>query len=223
MAAQPIAQGAAAQSLAPRRAWLLSLVAIAGCATFLASDLDQRYGAADPARFDRPASAGVGENSRVREILDQRCTVCHGCNDAPCQLNLASYEGLTRGANHEQIYATRVRASEPTRLFFDARSNADWRAKGFYPVLNERNATSEADREGSVLYRLLRLKRAHPFPTEGLLPKERFDFSLDRAQQCPAIEGMAEYERKHPDWGMPYGLPALTPDEHETLARWIEG
>ena len=55
-----------------------------------------------------------------------------------------------------------------------------------------------------------------------MLPKDRFDFSLDRAQQCPAIEGMDAYERKHPEWGMPFGLPALAPAEHEALARWIE-
>ena len=73
-----------------------------------------------------------------------------------------------------------------------------------------------------MLYRLLRLKQRHPAPTEGPLPKERFDLALDRAQQCPAIEGMDEYERKHPDWGMPYALPALTRDEHDTLVRWIE-
>src|SRR4051812_1395262 len=206
------------------RAWApAAVLALAGCATyFAASQLDERYGKPDPARYDQPAPAIAGEYERVRSVLDNRCTVCHGCNDAPCQLSLASYEGVTRGANQEQVYATRVRASEPSRLFFDARSNAAWRAKGFYPVLNERNATPEADREGSVLYRLLRLKRAQPFPDEGVLPKERFDFSLDRAQQCPAVEGMAEYERKHPDWGMPYGLPALTQVDHDTLARWIE-
>src|SRR3954468_4143869 len=170
MAAQPIAQGAAAQSLAPRRAWLLSLVAIAGCATFLASDLDQRYGAADPARFDRPASAGVGENSRVREILDQRCTVCHGCNDAPCQLTPASQEGLPRGASREQVYATRLAPTAPTRLFVDAQTNADWRRKGFHAVLNERSATPEAERDAGVLYRLLKLKQEYPVPV-----RERLD------------------------------------------------
>ena len=69
---------------------------------------------------------------------------------------------------------------------------------------------------------MLRLKQRTPGPTGGVLPKDRFDFSLDRAQQCPAIEGMDAYERKHPEWGMPFGLPALPPAEHEALARWIE-
>lgn len=207
------------------RAWApVAVLALAGCATYFAtSQLDQRYGKPDLARYDRaaPAGAAVGYQD-VKPILDNRCVVCHGCNDAPCQLNLASRQGVTRGANPESVYATRVRTAEPARLFFDAQTNAEWRAKGFYPVLNERAATPEAEREGSALYRMLRQKQQFPGPTDGVLPKDRFDLSLDRAQQCPAIEAMDEYERKHPDWGMPFGLPALSEAEHDTLARWIE-
>ena len=205
------------------RGWaLLSFLALGSCATYYAATLDHRYGAADPARYDRAATAAGAGYAQVKAILDNRCAVCHGCNDAPCQLNLTSYQGLTRGANREQVYATRLLAAEPTRLFLDAQNSAAWRAKGFHPVLNERAATPEAEREAGVLYRLLQLKRAHPLPASALLPRERFDFSIDRAQQCPAIEGMDEYERKYPDWGMPFGLPALSQAEHDTLARWIE-
>ena len=209
------------------RTWsavLLLLLALAGCATYYAAQLDQLYGVPDPARYDRPApaAAAAADYTHVKSILDNRCAVCHGCNDAPCQLNLASHAGLTRGANREQVYATRLLATQPTRLFFDAQSNAAWRAKDFHPVLNERAATPEAERESGVLYRMLRLKQRTPGPAGGVLPKERFDFSLDRAQQCPAIEGMDAYERKHPEWGMPFGLPALLQAEHDALARWIE-
>jgi mono/diheme cytochrome c family protein len=208
------------------RAWApVAVIALAGCATYYAHQLDQRYGKPDPARYDQPAAPAdkaVDYNGRVKDILDSRCAVCHGCNDAPCQLDLASRQGVTRGANPQQVYATRVLTAAPTRLFFDAQTNAEWRSKGFYPVLNERDPAPEANREGSVLYRILRLKRAHPSPVEGVLPKGRFNFSLDDAKQCPAIEGMEEYERKHADWGMPYGLPELTRDEYDTLVRWIE-
>ena len=205
------------------RAWPpVLLLALAGCATYYATQLDQRYGARDPARYDRAAPVTGEGYAQVKSILDSRCAVCHGCNDAPCQLNLASYQGLTRGASREQVYATRLRATEPTRLFLDAQSNAEWRAKGFHPVLNERAATPEAEREAGVLYRLLQLKRAQPPAAGGLLPKERYDFSLDRAQQCPAIEAMDEYQRKYPEWGMPFGMPALPQAEHDALARWIE-
>ena len=81
------------------RAWPpILLLALAGCATFYAAQLDQRFGAADPARYDKPVQAAA-DYPAVKAILDNRCAVCHGCNDAPCQLNLASWQGLTRGAN----------------------------------------------------------------------------------------------------------------------------
>lgn len=205
-------------------ATLILLSALAGCAVYYGARLDERFGTADPARYDRPApaAASAADYTQVKAILDNRCVVCHGCNDAACQLNLASYAGVTRGANPEQVYGTRLLAANPTRLFFDAQSTAAWRAKGFHPVLNERAATPEAEREASVLYRVLRQKQKFPGPASGVLPKDRFDLSLDRAQQCPAIEAMDDYERKHPDWGMPYGLPALSAAEHGTLARWLE-
>src|SRR4051812_35332885 len=91
------------------------LLALAGCATYYSATLDQRYGARDPARYDKAFQAAA-DYPAVKSILDSRCAVCHACSDAPCQLNLASWQGLTRGANREQVYATRVLTAEPTRL-----------------------------------------------------------------------------------------------------------
>jgi len=204
-------------------------LAAAGCAAYYGKELqrlDELYGSADPARYDRPAPAGDGLDFHrdVKPILDGRCVVCHGCYDAPCQLNLASYQGLTRGTSKEMVYATRLGPSEPTRMFIDAQSNAGaagWRAKGFEAVLNERAAGVEANREASVLYRSLRLKRAHPLPPGEPTPRS-LDFSLDRAQQCPAAGAMETFEKKFPDWGMPFGLPGLSEQEFSVLTRWIE-
>ena len=207
------------------RAWLVptlaSVIAAAGCATYYGVQLNDRYGPPDPTRYDRMAASYPAEEyAKVRTIVDQRCSVCHGCNDAPCQLNLASHEGLTRGASRERVYGTRLAATTPTRLFFDVHGAAQWRAQGFHPVLNERSATSEAEREASVLYRLLQLKAVHPLPEVDVL--QGFDFSLDRAEQCPAIETIADYEKKNPLWGMPYGMRGLSAEEQQTLTRWIE-
>lgn len=202
-----------------------AILAAAGCAAYLGQRLDERYGAPDPARYDRPLAqaADVDFQRDVKPILDARCVVCHGCYDAPCQLNLASYQGLTRGALRDSVYdSARIAAAEPTRLFVDAQGTVAWRAKGFTPVLNERAASPEADREASVLYRLVQLRRAHPLPAGPLLPKDRFDFSLDRAQQCPAIETMDSFEQRFPQWSMPFGLPSLSESEFATLARWLE-
>ncbi|QXP83804.1 fatty acid cis/trans isomerase [Methylococcus sp. Mc7] len=210
-----------------RNIFALFLVAlIAGCAAYGRYQLDQRYGAPDPGRFDQSRSTAalpIEYRRDVKPILDSRCVVCHACYDAPCQLQLGSYEGVTRGANGEWVYdAARLLAAEPTRLFQDAASNAEWRTKGFHPVLNERSPAAEPNREAGVLARLLALKRRFDFPQYGLLPQDRYDFSLDRSQQCPAIEEIGRFESEHPEWGMPYGLPPLSERENRTVTAWLE-
>ena len=200
---------------------------VAGCATVVGTmQLDDRFGPTDPARFDRPPAAVSGAPdywNEVRPLLDQRCVSCHACYDAPCQLNLTSYQGLTRGANPNPVYsAARLIADEPTRLGFDALTNAGWRKKGFFPVLNERAQTPEANRDGGVMYRMLALKQMHPGPDSGPVTNPDLDFSLDRTDTCARAETFDEYSRKHPDRGMPFGMPQLTKGEHQTLARWLE-
>ena len=150
----------------------LLIALVAGCATVVGTlQLDDRFGKPDPARFDHPPAAVSGAPDywkEVRPLLDQRCVACHACYDSPCQLNLTSYAGLTRGANPKIVYSSvRLIADEPTRLGFDALTNAGWRQKGFFPVLNERAQTPEANRDGGVMYRMLALKQEHPGRTAG--------------------------------------------------------
>ena len=210
------------------RWWMPAVFAfVAGCAALVGTgDLDQRFGPGDPARFDNPPLAAPGApdyRADVRPILDGRCVACHACYDAPCQLNLASYAGLTRGANALPVYSsTRLVADPPTRLGFDAHSNAQWRAKGFFPVLNERAQTAEGNREAGVLYQMLALKAAHPGADRGPLTDPDLDLSIDRAQVCVAPGGFADYARQHSSRGMPFALPPLSAREHGVLARWIE-
>jgi len=74
----------------------------------------------------------------VQPIFERRCAICHGCYDAPCQVNLTAYEGIVRDANRTPIYdISRLRTAEQTRLFEDAHSVAAWRKKQFFPVLQE--------------------------------------------------------------------------------------
>lgn len=194
---------------------LLLLLALAGCA----HPTPPIQSAAPP-----PTSAGfapVDYWKDVQPILDRRCAVCHGCYDAPCQLNLTAYEGITRGAHKKPVYdGTRLLTAEPTRLFEDAQSVAEWRKKDFFPVLNEQAQPTEAARQAGVLARMLALKRGHPLPTQSPLP-DTFDFSLSRKQQCPTESQFEDYADKYPLWGMPFGLPGVTDREHETLIRWI--
>ncbi len=205
----------------------LLLAFVAGCATIVGTlQLDDRFGPADPARFDHPPAVLADAPDYwkdVRPLLDQRCVSCHACYDAPCQLNLTSYAGLTRGANPKAVYSSvRLVADEPTRLGFDALTNAGWRQKGFFPVLNERAQTPEANREGGVMYRMLVLKQMHPGPDSGPVTNADLDFSLDRKDTCTRAETFGDYASKHPERGMPFAMPPLTKAEHQTLARWLE-
>lgn len=205
---------------------LLFAVLAVGCASIGLKALDQLYGPAHPDRFDAPIPKAVSSPdfvADVKPILDGRCVVCHACYDAPCQLQLGSYEGITRGANPQKIYDTaRLIAAPTTRLFFDADSNQAWRKKGFFAVLNERNPDPETNIKAGILAKMVTLKNENPGPSEGTLPSDSFDFSIDRPQVCAGLETLSELMHQHPDWGMPFGFPPLKSEESRTLLRWLE-
>jgi hypothetical protein len=161
------------------------------------------------------ASANQDYPAQIKPLIEQRCMVCHGCYDAPCQLKMDAFEGVDRGAHKDKVYVgTRLKTATPTRLLVDAQSTEQWRDKGFYPVL-----AGEDYRQGQ-LYRMLQLKQQHPLPAGSLLP-DSFDFSLNRDQQCPKPAEMDRFERNKPLWGMPYGLPGLNSAELSKFETWL--
>ena len=203
---------------------LLTALLIGGCAGMRGVQLDEEYGEARPRHrlTVDAASQRVDYWRDVKPVLDSRCVVCHGCYDAPCQLRLTAFEGIDRGSSKSPVYdGGRLWSANLTRLFEDAHSVQEWRQMGFYPVLNERDQTPQANRIAGVMARTLTLKREHPLPGSNRLPAS-FDLSLDRNQQCPAIEAFDAFEQKYPLWGMPYALPALSDDDDRVLMRWIE-
>lgn len=154
----------------------------------------------------------------AKQTFDQRCVVCHGCYDSPCQLVLSSSEGIQRGATKSQVYdGARLLAIEPTRLHVDAHDVAGWREKGFYPVLPE---GEHGDPRQALLLRMLELKRESPLPLGGALP-DGFELGLDRKQQCPKPDEFAGFAKDHPSWGMPYALPGLADADHASLVEWV--
>jgi len=172
----------------------------------------------------------ISFTNEVQPILAQRCAVCHSCNDAPCQLNFTSIDGIDRGASIEPVYnGARLTQQDPSRLDIDATSTAEWRAKGFFPVLNERRENPQINRYNSLLYKSLTLKRLHDFPTQGRLPEEydigtklTEDESFVHAQVCPTVETYSDFAISNPQWGMPYALPPLSNKEFKTIETWIE-
>jgi len=213
--------------------WLLLLLITSGCATLGLYEFDQLYGVATPEnRLEKTqtsiaASQAQTEhfNNVIQPIIENRCVVCHGCYDAPCQLKLESMAGLERGASKEKVYGERLIAAKPSQMLGDLRSRdleniKKFRREGFFPVLNERQQTANANSQGSVFYQMLQLKQQHPLPAGKLLDNS-FDLSLNRTQQCPTIEEFEQYKNSYPLAGMPYGLPALSGQEHNSLSTWL--
>ncbi|MBU4395814.1 MAG: fatty acid cis/trans isomerase, partial [Proteobacteria bacterium] len=77
----------------------------------------------------------IDYQKEIKPLLDKRCTVCHSCYNSPCQLKIDSFEGMDRGATKRSIYnSSRLISMDPTRLFTDAQTTAEWRKKEFFSV-----------------------------------------------------------------------------------------
>ncbi|MDO6695219.1 fatty acid cis/trans isomerase [Aliiglaciecola sp. 3_MG-2023] len=206
------------------------ILVCSGCATIASLDLNRLYGEentqnrthAMTAQSSPESAATVFYESEVEPVINARCVVCHACYDAPCQLKMTHPEGIERGANKEKVYhGSRLIAATPNRLFIDGQNSTEWRERGFYPVLNEREQSATANTQASVLAKMLTLKQENPLPDDKLLD-ERFDVSIDRSQQCPTVQEFEGYAQSQAFGGMPYALPELSNEEHNTLMKWIE-
>lgn len=197
---------------------------LAGCSSFAKSHFVNLYG---PSSVQNRWVANTSPaadlfHNQIQPLLNQRCVVCHGCYDAPCQLKLTSPEAIDRGMTKERVFSgTRLLAAQPTRLYEDASTTAQWRDLGFYPVLNEHQQTESVNLQASLIYRALALKQQHPL-VDTREHADAFDFSLDRNQECSAIEHYDQFARSNPYAGMPYGLPAISQDEMQTFTDWLQ-
>ena len=192
-----------------------------GCTSLAHRHTDTRYGPEAPRDRVAASSSLISFEHDVAPIFNRRCLECHACYDAPCQLKMENFTGLDRGASPALVYnAARLLQAPLTRLGIDAQSTGEWRSKGFHPVLNERDQTTANDLDASVLYKMLALKSNNPLPG-GVLPPKLFDFSISRAQTCSTLTTMAKYEQDHPQWGMPFGLPAVTSAEMLAISKWL--
>jgi hypothetical protein len=160
-----------------------------------------------------PLAKPVGFLEDVKPVLDRRCTVCHSCYNAACQLKLSSYEGIARGGSKLSVYSSsRLKPQQPTRLFFDAHSTEEWRKMSFHSVIESR-AQSPAN-DALMLY-LLEAKKQVPTP-DGEYYAEAGDLA------CPAdTREMGTFLAKNPERGMPFGFPALSPGENTILTTWL--
>ena len=202
---------------------ILFFLLVTGCTAIGVSHYDDLFGPEQVQQrvVHQDTAAGNIYLNQVKPVLDNRCVVCHGCYDAPCQLKLSSPSGIDRGINKELVYdGTRLLASAPSRLFVDAHSTQEWRKKGFTPVLNEREQSEAANTLAGVMHQSLKLKERHATSQNQVLGSE-FDFSLDRKQTCPTDDEYQKYAQNKPHAGMPYGLPAIPAQEFNRLDAWL--
>jgi hypothetical protein len=209
---------------------LILTLFLSGCAAIGIMEYDKLYGRADiENRLALPLATTKQAkhfHNNVQPIIENRCVVCHGCYDAPCQLKMENITGIERGANKQIVYNGErlLTANLPIGLTNLTQLNNEnlqkVRQQGFFPVLNERQQSEKANTQASVFYQMLALKKQHPLPKDTLL-NNSFDVSLNRAQQCPTIEEFEQYKQKYPLAGMPFGLPGLSDYEHNTLINWL--
>ncbi len=152
----------------------------------------------------------------VQPILTQKCVACHACYDSPCQLNLGSGEGVSRGASKSPVYdGARTTAQPTTRLYFDAEGESAWRSKGFHSVLDPQAG------QAALMARMLELGRSEPLEPNAKLSAD-LDISLDRENQCPLPGEFDAYAKKFVHAGMPFAVTGLSDGEYATLQQWLK-
>jgi hypothetical protein len=155
----------------------------------------------------------IDYQKEVKPILDKRCTVCHSCYNSPCQLKLDSYEGADRGGTKRAIYnSSRLTSMDPTRLFTDAQSTAEWREKKFFSVTDSTVSNGLND---SIMIQLLSHKMKNA-KSAGEYKSESEDLTC--SENGKELGG---YLEKHPNNGMPFGFPPLKQDEFDIVAGWL--
>jgi hypothetical protein len=181
---------------------LLLTLLLAGCAAK----------ALPPVAFNMP-SRTIRYQEEVKPLLDKRCTVCHSCYNSPCQLKMDSFEGVDRGATKRAIYnAYRLSSMEPSRLFTDAQSTAQWRDKKFFSVTD---SSVSQGLNNSIMLQLLNHKMKNPKSIGEYQPEAE---NLTCAENDKELGG---YLEKHPNNGMPFGFPPLKQDEFDIIAGWL--
>ena len=160
-------------------------------------------------------SPSISYSRDIQPIFTEQCVACHACNDAACQLNLGSGEGVARGATKVPVYdGDRTKAVAPTRLFLDASGKTAWQQKGFYSVLDAQGS------QAALMARMLELGHNTPLQPNAKLPQD-IVLGLNRENICAMPTEFGAYAAAHPKEGMPLGVTGLTDPQYQTLQRWL--
>lgn len=149
----------------------------------------------------------------VKPVLDKRCVTCHSCYNSPCQAKFSSFDGIDRGGSKEKVYlAERLFSQKPTRLFTDAKTTQEWRAKKFFSLTQN---SAEDGFNNSIMGHMLYDKKQNPEVIGEYAPE------YDDIICAETLEEVSEFQDKHPNHGMPYGFPALNDKEYGIIMQWL--
>lgn len=160
-----------------------------------------------------------GYTADIQPIFNSRCIACHGCLGSPCNVKLDSFRGADRGGYGVNPYSSHIDGSP--RVGMDvAETTAEWRQRGFFPVL-DREGTSSDRLNRSLLYRMVAAGYQHNQP--GFSRQEAMPLYARRYEhKCPATpDSLDAYLKANPATGMPFGLPAISGADLEKLAAWV--
>jgi hypothetical protein len=129
-----------------------------GCSNLLLKEVEE----SDKQQTVFPINAWYSENDyddhyldKVEPILSKRCVTCHGCYEAPCQLNLQSYAGVRRGYNATPIYNAKRLKSMPITQMNDVYPLSKWRELDFLPVVANNGEPKSANWSSSLFMTLI--------------------------------------------------------------------
>jgi hypothetical protein len=150
----------------------------------------------------------------VQPILNKRCVVCHSGPDSPCQLEMGSFAGLARGAGRSAAVSAdpETKVADPAPLLAAGHPARVLREKRFVSVIA---SDAAAGFNNSLLLQLLAQKKKHPVG-RGDSPDAAGDLT------CAANGSeLAAFVARHPDRGMPFGLPPVSQEEYQVIAGWL--
>lgn len=169
-----------------------------------------------PAQTAAPAPSYAAD---IQPIFNKRCVACHGCIGSPCNLKLTSFRAVERGGFGVNPYSSHVLAIPRTGMDV-VQTTAEWRARGFHPVLS-RGGSKLENQYRSLLYQMVETGTRHNkpgFSRQALMPL----YANRYAHQCPATpDALRTQLKQNPASGMPFGLPALDEKDFKTLRDWV--
>ncbi|MFW2600058.1 fatty acid cis/trans isomerase [Aliarcobacter butzleri] len=164
----------------------------------------------EPVKYDK-VDKKISFSKDIKPILDSRCVSCHSCYNSPCQLKLDSFDGLDRGSSKADVYANRINAANPTRLFVDTLNTSSWRKKGFSSMVDKLEESN-----ASIMMQYLFQKEVNPLNLGAYSPE------TDELTCVKNKDELEEFFDDNPHKGMPYGFPALQKDEYNLLMTWLD-